>query len=438
MAHDVFVSHSSTDKSIADAVVAGLEQKGIRCWVAPRDLTPGISWGQGIAEAIEKSQVMVVIMSEKANQSKQVAREVERAISNDVAVIPLRVQNIDPTGALAYFLASEHWLDAITPPLERHIEKLGSAIESFLERDISDLRSEVPLPDPPLKTHAPLQEQQPSTPQKKFTIPIVIGLVAVGLVCLVTLLIGLIFILPRLINRQPVDTTTESMSELPEHNQSPTPTETPLPTFTETVTPTPTEELTATFTPTITSVSGINLPEGWTEYTSAEFAIGLPNRWEVVDIDQEGMDAMLELLLDFDPTWADMIESMYATGATAPPVFFAMDTQMVGAGYANININKDFLPFAVPLKLLCDEFNVVYPEMGFNILESDCALDINGIPAARYLVEMSIGAFTSTQYQYLFLSGRDFWILNFSAEKIGWSEYQPIFISIAETFTLLD
>ncbi len=40
MAHDVFVSYSSNDKPTADALVATLEQQQIRCWVAPRDVTP--------------------------------------------------------------------------------------------------------------------------------------------------------------------------------------------------------------------------------------------------------------------------------------------------------------------------------------------------------------------------------------------------------------
>lgn len=103
MAHDVFISYSSKDKASADAIVAGLEQKGVRCWVAPRDLTPGISWGKGIADAIEASEVMVVILSENSNQSKQVAREVERPVTKEVSVIPFRIENFDPTGEMAYF-----------------------------------------------------------------------------------------------------------------------------------------------------------------------------------------------------------------------------------------------------------------------------------------------------------------------------------------------
>ncbi|MBW6466718.1 MAG: toll/interleukin-1 receptor domain-containing protein [Brevefilum sp.] len=48
MAHDVFVSYSHNDKAITDAVVDGVENNHIRCWVAPRDISPGSSLGEAI------------------------------------------------------------------------------------------------------------------------------------------------------------------------------------------------------------------------------------------------------------------------------------------------------------------------------------------------------------------------------------------------------
>ena len=45
MKADVFISHSSKDKHVADAICAVLERRGLRCWIAPRDVTPGASWG---------------------------------------------------------------------------------------------------------------------------------------------------------------------------------------------------------------------------------------------------------------------------------------------------------------------------------------------------------------------------------------------------------
>lgn len=131
MAHDVFVSYSNKDKNVANAIVAELEQEGIRCWIAPRDITPGRSWGEAINEAIEFSKFMVIVLSENSNQSRQVVREVERAVANNVIIIPFRIEDIDPTGAMAYFLSTEHWLDALTPPLEKHIQKLTNTIQVF-------------------------------------------------------------------------------------------------------------------------------------------------------------------------------------------------------------------------------------------------------------------------------------------------------------------
>ena len=52
MAHDVFISHSHADKPAADAACAALEAKGIRCWIAPRDINPGQDWAASIVEAI--------------------------------------------------------------------------------------------------------------------------------------------------------------------------------------------------------------------------------------------------------------------------------------------------------------------------------------------------------------------------------------------------
>ena len=128
MAHDVFVSYSAVDKAAADAVVAGLEQDGLRCWIAPRDVLAGTSWGEAIVDAIEAARVMVLILSDNSNRSKQVLREVERAVASETIILPFRIEAIDPTGAMAYFLATEHWLDALTPPLERHIGHLAASI----------------------------------------------------------------------------------------------------------------------------------------------------------------------------------------------------------------------------------------------------------------------------------------------------------------------
>jgi hypothetical protein len=133
MAHDVFISHANTNKAVADAACAALEQAGIRCWIAPRDIEPGSDWGSGIIGGIKGSRVMLLVLSAAANRSPQILREVERAVHLGVTIIPLRVEDVMPEGALEFHLGTVHWLDAMTPPLESHLDRVVRTVRSLLD-----------------------------------------------------------------------------------------------------------------------------------------------------------------------------------------------------------------------------------------------------------------------------------------------------------------
>ena len=134
MAHDVFISYSANDKTIADAVCATLEAEGIRCWIAPRDVQPGQPYGEAIIDAIHGCRVMVLVFSSNANVSGHIPKEVERAVSNGVTIIPLRIEDVKPAKSLDYFIGSVHWLDAMTPPLEKHLANLADTIDKIVPR----------------------------------------------------------------------------------------------------------------------------------------------------------------------------------------------------------------------------------------------------------------------------------------------------------------
>ena len=60
MAHDIFISYSSIDKTAADTVCSILEQNGVSCWIAPRDITPGLDFAETIIDGI-KSSIAIAI-----------------------------------------------------------------------------------------------------------------------------------------------------------------------------------------------------------------------------------------------------------------------------------------------------------------------------------------------------------------------------------------
>ena len=133
MAFDALISYSSKDKQVADATCAALESAGIRCWVAPHDVRPGREYAAEIIDAIDACRVMVLIFSANANASVQVHREIERAASKSIPIIPMRIEDVTPTRSMEYFLGQIHWLDAMTPPLAKHLLQLTETVRAILQ-----------------------------------------------------------------------------------------------------------------------------------------------------------------------------------------------------------------------------------------------------------------------------------------------------------------
>ena len=141
MAHDVFISYSTKDKTVADTVCAKLEERKIRCWIAPRDIAPGQHFAKSIIDAIDLSKVFVLIWSAHSNISEHILNEINQAFNQGITIIPFRIQDVQPTSEMRYYFGRTHWLDALTKPLEKHIESLAAFILPHLGR-----KEEEPLP----------------------------------------------------------------------------------------------------------------------------------------------------------------------------------------------------------------------------------------------------------------------------------------------------
>jgi hypothetical protein len=127
-----FISHSSLDSDTANLVCQALEQHRIRCWIAPRDIPGGASWDDAIIKGIDASRVVVLIFSSHANESMHVKRELHRAFEKRKLVIPLRIEDVDPGGALEFILIGVQILDAFDPPLENHLAPLIERVSAIV------------------------------------------------------------------------------------------------------------------------------------------------------------------------------------------------------------------------------------------------------------------------------------------------------------------
>ena len=169
-----FISHSSKDKPTAESVCRFLESKGISCWIAPRDVTPGKNYGVAIVDAIDECGVFVLILSAESNKSGQVVREVERAASGNAVIIPVRVEPVQPSRELEFYVSSSHWLDATQRPFEKHLDSLVDAIRNW--QNEGGPREGATSPNFPA---APISSRRPNMPL--LIGGVVVAVVIVGL-----------------------------------------------------------------------------------------------------------------------------------------------------------------------------------------------------------------------------------------------------------------
>jgi len=112
MAGRIFISYASEDASVAERVRTGLEQAGVACWIAPRDIEPGTSFPAAITAAIQASSAQVLLLTAEANVSRHVLSEVELAFNAGKPILAVLVGKVTPSADLQYFISTTHWFDA--------------------------------------------------------------------------------------------------------------------------------------------------------------------------------------------------------------------------------------------------------------------------------------------------------------------------------------
>lgn len=138
----VFISYSSANKGIADATCHILEECGIPCWIAPRNIIPGKTWAGNIVQAIRDCSLMVLIYSEDSNSSSQVANEVDKAFSHGKIIIPFMVDSTPMNDDFDYYLSRKHWLVAY-PDYKKMLMPLVEAVATNIGIEIQRPQSKV-------------------------------------------------------------------------------------------------------------------------------------------------------------------------------------------------------------------------------------------------------------------------------------------------------
>ncbi|WP_165498123.1 SUMF1/EgtB/PvdO family nonheme iron enzyme [Siculibacillus lacustris] len=131
--HDVFISFSSKDIRLAEIIREKIETSGPRCWISSRDVAPGDNYQAAIVEAIRRARVMVLVFSSNANASHEISKELALASQNELTVIPARVEDVVPSDAFRFELATRQYIDLFRDwdaALDRLVKRVGDVIPS--------------------------------------------------------------------------------------------------------------------------------------------------------------------------------------------------------------------------------------------------------------------------------------------------------------------
>src|SRR5262245_27272700 len=111
----VFISHASEDKSVAAAICDRLESMHIACWIAPRDIPPGADYADSIMEGLSQSRLLLLVLSQQADRSAHVIRELERATSKGLLLLVYAIEPQNLSRRLEYFLSASQRMEAFEP-----------------------------------------------------------------------------------------------------------------------------------------------------------------------------------------------------------------------------------------------------------------------------------------------------------------------------------
>ena len=133
MTQQVFISYSSHDQAIAERICGALENAGIACWIAPRNIEPGTDYPTTIVEAINSARALLLVLTEHAAASPHIASEVGHAFNAKKRIIPFRIWQKTLPEELEYFLSLTQWLDAPDGCNDENLRRLIEATRAALE-----------------------------------------------------------------------------------------------------------------------------------------------------------------------------------------------------------------------------------------------------------------------------------------------------------------
>ena len=131
---DVFISYKAEEINEASWVKTTLENNGISCWMAPMCISGGSNYAKEIPQAIRECKVFVLVLSNKAQESRWVPKEVDKAINYNKVIMPFMIENCRLTDEFDFYLANVQIYSAYENR-EENIKRMMNDINAVIRKN---------------------------------------------------------------------------------------------------------------------------------------------------------------------------------------------------------------------------------------------------------------------------------------------------------------
>jgi len=126
---NIIISYSKEQKNVAKKLVSKLESEGFSCWIEPRDLQDNKDKNQAIKDAINNSEILVLIFSNLADKTEELIFQYDTAFESEKKIIPYIVTDVEKTITVQHFLNTHHWINAYDASFEEATTNLIDLIQ---------------------------------------------------------------------------------------------------------------------------------------------------------------------------------------------------------------------------------------------------------------------------------------------------------------------
>lgn len=129
---EVFISYKSEEYEDALWVKRMLETNGISCWMAPTCIPGGSSYAMEIPKAIRECKILVLVLSEQAQLSRWIPRELDQAINDNKIIMPFMLENCTLKDDFNFYLSNVQRYSAYENK-SRAAQKMVNEIKALLD-----------------------------------------------------------------------------------------------------------------------------------------------------------------------------------------------------------------------------------------------------------------------------------------------------------------